>query len=141
MKKVNLSKPGLMVLTGLLIACFTFPVQGKSHDGDRNSDRYYYSGSNYNGYSSHDRYSQRERYSRERDYYYHKSQRQIRKEIKRNEKRIRKLESKIRKLHRKGYYSRHYYRRNDYRLRIRQWEWEISSLERRNRYLRRHLTW
>ena len=141
MKKVNLRMPGILLAAGMMIACFTVPVQGKGHDENRDSSRYHYRGSNYNGYSSSDRYYPRERYQQDRDYYNHKSQRRILTEIRKNEKRIRKLEGKIRSLYRRGYHRYRYDRRYDYRYRqrIRQLEWEIASLERRNRYLRRHL--
>ncbi len=132
MRKIRLS-----MLTGLMILCFTAPIQGQDYREykSRSGDSYKYRNSGYRKYSSHQRY-----YPHGRQYnskYYYKSERKILKEIRKNERRILKLQHKIRKYSSRRHYR--YSRYDYYTMRTRNLELEIRRLEHRNRYLRRLL--
>ena len=118
------------LLSCLAIIGLTTVVKAENHGYESSRDTYpHYS-------SSHSRY-----YTGDRDYrgrsYYHQSERKILREIRKNEQRIRKLERKIHKLSRYTYY-KGYHRTHDIRQ-IRQMEYEIRRLTKRNQYLRRLL--
>ena len=131
-----MNKIPFIIAVGVLILCFTAPIQGKDRGSYGDSDRYRYQGSNYNGYSS--RHDSQDRYYHHEDRDRYRDYKSIHKEINRNEKQIRKLEKKIKKYYRKQYHcSRREY--HYYTSRIRELEWEISRLAQRNRHLQRLL--
>ncbi len=134
----KIKKSLLIVLAGLLVVGMTTAVQADDLDKYKSSHQYYYSGSRHQDYPSPYRDYRGRNYPGESRYYdqHYRSERQVVKEIRRNEKRIRKLEKQVRNLYRKRYSHRGYYRYNDYNYRIRQLEWEISRLQKRNHQLR-----
>ncbi len=134
---MKMRKIGLSMLTGLMILCFTAPIQGQDYNGYRYkpSDSYKYRKEDYRKYSSHQGYYPHG--SRYHYKYYYKSKRRILREIRKNERRILKLQRKIRKYSRQRHYR--YYRYDNYTMRTRNLELEIRRLEHRNRNLRRLL--
>lgn len=115
----------LTMLAGLMVFCFSAPVQGRS-DGKYESGNSYHYGKTVYKYNP---YGKR---------HYYKHERRILKEIRKNQRRILKLERKLGKLKRRRHYRGHY-KHNYYTRRIRHLRYEIRRLERRNHYLRRLL--
>lgn len=105
-----------LLITSSILLVFTLSTQCGHHYGYK-----YYPGG--------------DRYHHER---YDKHDRNILKEIGKNERRIIKLENKIREYERRRHY-KGYYRYDYYTVRIRELEREIRYLEKRNHYLRSRL--